>query len=185
MHHGTLLFDSNTSVLAGALQVDKEKTQAKGIKPVRSRVTNTRPLLPRDMTLAEFRKVLLESILEQLPGTEYTLTEADLAEVAARKQRRYDTWEWNYGHSPACSFSKKARFEGCGSIEAFISLDQGRIQAVEFRGDFFAAQDPAELAERLTGCVPDAVSLEAALADTDVSRYFMGLSKEQFLSLLC
>ena len=184
MHHGTLLFDSNTAMLAGALQVDKEKIQAKGVKSVRSRVTNIRPLLPQDMTLSQFRQVLLESILEQMPGSEYVLTENDLAEIQARKQARYDTWEWNFGHSPACSLRKKARFEGCGSIEAFLSMDQGRIQDISFRGDFFAAEDPAVLAEALKGTALEPAELETALKNMDISRYFMGLHKDRFLSLL-
>ncbi len=184
MHHGTLLFDSNTAMLAGALQVDQEKIQAKGVKSVRSRVTNIRPLLPRDMTLAQFRQVLLESILQQMPGSEYVLTENDLAAIQARKQARYDTWEWNFGHSPACSLRKKARFEGCGTIEAFLSMDQGRIRDISFRGDFFAAEDPAALAETLKGTALEPAGLEAALQNTDISRYFMGLSKDRFLSLL-
>jgi lipoate-protein ligase A len=184
MHHGTLLFDSNTAMLAGALNVDKEKIQAKGVKSVRSRVTNIRPLLPQDMTLSQFRQVLLESILEQMPGSEYVLTENDLAEIQARKQARYDTWEWNFGHSPACSLRKKARFEGCGSIEAFLSMDQGRIQDISFRGDFFAAEDPAVLAEALKGTALEPAELETALKNMDISRYFMGLSKGRFLSLL-
>ena len=57
MHHGTILFDSNASVLANALQVDEAKIQAKGVKSVRSRVTNVRPCLPEDMTLPQFRQI--------------------------------------------------------------------------------------------------------------------------------
>ena len=184
MHHGTLLFDSDTSVLAGALQVDPAKIQAKGVKSVRSRVTNIRPLLPRDMTLGKFREVLLGSILEQFPGTSYSLTEEDLECIQSIKERRYDTWEWNFGHSPACTLRKKARFEGCGTVEAFLSMDQGRIREVTFRGDFFAAEDQASLAQVLKDCALEPAGLEAALQNTDISRYFMGLSKEQFLSLL-
>ena len=41
MHHGTLLFDSDLSVVSQALRVDPAKIQAKGLKSVRSRVTNT------------------------------------------------------------------------------------------------------------------------------------------------
>ena len=184
MHHGTLLFDSNTAMLSGALKVDKEKIQAKGVKSVRSRVTNIRPLLPRDMTLPQFRQVLLESILHRLPGSEYVLTPEDLVEIEARKQARYDTWDWNYGHSPACTFSKKARFEGCGTVEVFLSMAQSRIQDVSFRGDFFAAEDPAALVSLLKGCALEPADLEAALENTEIARFFMGLGKEQFLSLL-
>ena len=184
MHHGTILFDSDMSVLAGALQVDPSKIQAKGIKSVRSRVTNVRPCLPRDLTLEQFRAFLLESILEQFPGEAYELTQEDLAAIAASKARRYDTWEWNFGASPACTVAKKQRFEGCGSVEAYISLDKGCVKEITFRGDFFAAEDPATLAQALAGCPLEENALAARLANIDISRYFMGLNMENLVQLL-
>ena len=184
MHHGTILFDSNASVLANALQVDEAKIQAKGVKSVRSRVTNVRPCLPVDMTLPQFRKVLLDTILEDEPGEEYILNEKDLAVVAKLKADRYDTWEWNYGHSPACTLHKKGRVEGCGTVEAFISLKEGKISQIVFKGDFFGVNDPEQLAEMLIGCRPDRASLEERLSHTDVSRYFMGLSATDLAGIL-
>ena len=184
MHHGTILFDSDMSVLAGALQVDPSKIQAKGIKSVRSRVTNVRPCLPRDLTLEQFRAFLLESILEEFPGEAYDLTQKDLSAIADSKKRRYDTWEWNFGASPACTAAKKQRFEGCGSVEAYIRLDKGCIQEITFRGDFFAAEDASALAERLVGCPLEENALAARLANIDISRYFMGLDTSAFLMLL-
>ncbi len=58
LHHGTLLFDSDPSVISGALAADPEKLRARGIRSVRSRVTNIRPHLPEDMTLAAFWQYL-------------------------------------------------------------------------------------------------------------------------------
>ena len=40
MHHGTIMFDSDLSVVSEALRVDPTKIQTKGIRSVRSRVTN-------------------------------------------------------------------------------------------------------------------------------------------------
>lgn len=40
MHHGTLLFSANMSDLAGALKPRPIKIESKGIKSIRSRVTN-------------------------------------------------------------------------------------------------------------------------------------------------
>ena len=184
MHHGTILFDSNASVLANALKVDEAKIQAKGVKSVRSRVTNVRPCLPVDMTLPQFRQVLLDTILEEEPGEEYILSEKDLAVVAKLKADRYDTWQWNYGHSPECTLHKKARVEGCGTVEAFITLREGTISQIVFKGDFFGIHDPEQLASLLIGCRPDRASLEARLAGTDVSRYFMGLTVTDLVSIL-
>ena len=176
MHHGTILFDSDASVLANALQVDEAKIQAKGVKSVRSRVTNVRPCLPVDMTLPQFRQILLDTILEEAPGEEYILTEKDLAIVEQLKSQRYDTWQWNYGHSPECTLHKKGRVEGCGTVEAFITLREGVISQIVFRGDFFGIQEPEQLGQLLAGCRPDRASLEERLAGTDVSRYFMGMT---------
>lgn len=184
MHHGTLLFDSDPAVLASALQVDQEKIKAKGVKSVRSRVTNIRPHLPIDMTLSQFRAVLLQSILEELPGAAYTLTEEDLAAVEAIRRERYGTWEWNYGRSPACDVHKRRRFEGCGTVEAFLTLKQGRIAEISFRGDFFSPEDPTALATLLAGCPLTLSELQKCLCATDVGRFFHGLSSQQLVSLL-
>ena len=184
MHHGTILFDSNASVLANALQVDQAKIQAKGVKSVRSRVTNVRPCLPEDMTLPQFRRILLDTILEEEPGEEYILTEKDLAIVEQLKSQRYDTWQWNYGHSPECTLHKKGRVEGCGTVEAFITLREGVISQIVFRGDFFGIQEPEQLAQLLAGCRPDRASLEERLTGTDVSRYFMGMTITDLAGIL-
>lgn len=185
MHHGTILFDSDPHVLASALQVDEEKIKAKGVKSVRSRVTNVRPHLPVDMTLAQFRQVLLETVLEDSPGTAYPLNAADLAAVETIKKERYDTWAWNYGQSPACDLVKRRRFEGCGTVAAHISLQRGTIAGMEFQGDFFSTEDPAVLSTLLAGCPLEASALRDRLAAANVSRFFHGLGTDSLLELLC
>ena len=184
MHHGTILFDSDHSVLANALQVDEAKIKAKGVKSVRSRVTNVRPCLPEDMTLPQFREVLLQSILEQFPGDPYHLTDGDRAAIQTMKEQRYDTWEWNFGHSPACTVTKKQRFEGCGTVEAYIDMEKGCIRNIRFRGDFFCAVEPARLETLMEGCPLEEAALSALLSGTDISQYFMGLDLEAFIAFL-
>ena len=164
--------------------MDPAKIQAKGIKSVRSRVTNVRPYLPKDLTLKQFRTFLLESILDEFPGEKYELNEADIAAIATIRDRRYGTWEWNFGCSPACTVTKKQRFEGCGSVEAYMDLDKGCIKTISFRGDFFAAEDPAALAEVLIGCPLEEAALKARLHKQDISRYFMGLDTAGLIQLL-
>lgn len=185
MHHGTILFDSDLSVVSQALQVDPSKIQSKGIASVRSRVTNVRPCLPQDITLPDFRRLLLQKIAQAGNGTPYIFTAEDLATIEQRKQQRYDLWDWNYGASPACTLMKKQRFEGCGSVEAYLNVDKGLIQSVLFRGDFFSVREPEELAQQLTGIPPQRQALRNALADVNTELYFSGLSTPQFLDFLC
>lgn len=179
MHHGTLLFDSDLSVLSKALKPDPEKIRAKGVKSVRSRVANIRALLKQDMTLQAFREHLARHLLGG-DGVRYELTQQDLAAVEAIRARRYGTWEWNYGASPRCDLVRSSRIEGVGSVRAHIALDRGCIADVIFTGDFFSANDPVLLSQALRG---RPLSREA-LADVDPAAYINGMTNADLCRLL-
>lgn len=185
MHHGTILFDSDLTVLGQALNVNREKIAAKGVPSARSRVTSVRPYLPEDIPLLEFKARLLESMLRGQAMERYTLTEADIAAVEELRERRYNTWEWNYGASPACSILRRRRVEGCGTVEAYIRADRGRITDIQFRGDFFSAVEPEALARRFLGLRPVEEDYRAALDGVDVGTYFTGLDSAGLLDILC
>ncbi len=185
MHHGTIMFNSDLSVVSEALQVDPTKFQTKGVRSVRSRVTNVADHLDRPVSLPEFRQILLENILRENPGQPYPLTPKDLAAVEKLREERYAAWDWNYGQSPACTVLRRRRVEGCGLVEAYISVDSGLISAIAFRGDFFSAVEPEELAPRFVGRTPDQAGFAAALEGMDVSRYFAGLQNDQLIEILC
>lgn len=179
MHHGTLLFDSDLSVLSKALKPDPEKIRAKGVKSVRSRVANIRALLKQDMTLQAFREHLARHLLGG-EGVRYELTQQDLAAVEAIRARRYGTWEWNYGASPRCDLVRSSRIEGVGSVRAHIALDRGCIADVIFTGDFFSANDPVLLSQALRG---RPLSREA-LANVDPAAYISGMTNADLCRLL-
>ena len=185
LHHGTLLFDSDLSVVSRALRVDEEKIRAKGLRSVRSRVTNIRPHLREDIPLPVFRELLRGNVLRENGGAEYRFTEEDLAAIDALRQERYARWDWNFGASPPCTLLKRRRFEGCGTVEAHIDVERGRIRSLRFLGDFFSAAEPEELAARFIGLRPEREDYASALTGTEVSRYFLGLDREGLLSLLC
>ena len=185
MHHGTIMFDSDLSIVSEALRVDPTKIQTKGIRSVRSRVTNVAEHLPEKVTLPEFRRILLENILKENPGEAYPLTQDDLAAVEKLRAERYATWDWNYGFSPVCTMLRRRRVDGCGMIEAYITVEHGKIAALTFKGDFFSASEPDELAAHFAGCTPDRAGYEKALGDVDVSRYFAGLQKDELIDILC
>ena len=184
MHHGTLLFDSDLGVVSEVLRVDEEKFRSKAAKSVRSRVTNLRPYLPPDCTLAAFRQALLDNVLAETPGEPYALTPDDRAAIEALRASRYATYDWNYGASPECTMRKKRRFEGCGTVEAYFTIRRGVIEGLVFRGDFFSLDEPETLAARLIGLRPEAEQYARALSGFDVSRCFAGLSNEAFLRFL-
>ena len=185
MHHGTILFDSDLSKVSRALRVDPEKIRAKGVKSVRSRVTNVRPHLARDLSLPEFRSRLLENILREGPSRPWDLDEEERSAVEALRESRYASWDWNFGASKECTLLRRRRIEGCGTVEARISLEHGLITDLQFRGDFFSLEEPEVLACRFLGLRPERDAYAETLLGVDVSRFFLGLDAPGLVDLLC
>lgn len=185
MHHGTILFDSDLFVVANALQVDESKFQSKASKSVRSRVTNVAEHFPVPVSLQEFRSTLLADIAQSTGSEAYTFSDSDLAAIEKLRVERYDTWAWNYGFSPACTIERRARIEGCGTVDIHINVSGGLISEMHFYGDFFSIQEPDLLAARFVGLIPDEQGYVKALEGVDVSQYFVGLSHDALLQLLC
>ena len=185
MHHGTLMFDSDLSVLTQALNVSRNKIESKGIKSIASRVTNIAPYLTHPWTLNDFWKVL-ETHIDRLFTLEpYELTESDLVAVTKLRDDVYSRWSWNYGRSPAQTMRKSRRFPGCGLIDVFLNVGkEGILQDVTFYGDFFGHEDPGDLANRLKGKLLEPTALRAALSEIDVSSYFHALSRDDLIDLL-
>ena len=101
------------------------------------------------------------------------------------RTERYATWEWNYGRSPACTMLRRRRMDGCGLIEAYITVEHGLVSAVTFKGDFFSAEEPEALAARFVGHTPDRAGYTAALDGVETARYFAGLQADELIDILC
>lgn len=83
------MFDVNTSVLADALKVSKDKIESKGIKSVRSRVTNIKDHLPnQDMTVQDFVAALKKYMSEKYEMTDFVATEEDEAAILAIQEEK-------------------------------------------------------------------------------------------------
>ena len=184
LHHGTILFNSDLSVVSKALTIDAEKIHAKGVKSVHSRVTNVADYLLNQTTLEDFRALLLNNILTEQDGEEYLLTQDDTFAIDLIAKNRYKTWQWNYGHCPQCTLLKKSRVEGCGTLEAHITIEKGLISEIRFFGDFFSIKEPSELAKLFIGLRPEKDAYENTLKNVDVSQYFAGLTNTDFIKLI-
>lgn len=177
LHHGTLLFDANPGMVAGALNVDPEKFRSKSTKSVRSRIGNIRDFLPNDMELPAFWAYLKDA----LSGgglTSGALSAGELAEVDRLKREKYDTWEWNYGRSPKFDVRCKRYWDG-GCLEANVSIANGVITDVRFFGDFLSVCGLEELVERLKGVTFRPEDVRAVLNDSPVGELFGGITADE------
>ena len=184
MHHGTLLFDSDLSIMSKALHVDRSKMESKGIQSVESRVTNLKEHLPPDVTMDVFKQQLIRQLSQTTPLNRIVLTEQDEAVIDRLRRERYDTWEWNYGRSPAYQTSRKLRIEGCGTVEACLSVESGLISQLRFQGDFFGTEDPSALANALMGCPCHRDAVTSRLRNLDPCRYIKGITPDALLQLI-
>ncbi len=183
MHHGTILFDSDLGVISRVLKVSDDKLVPKGIRSVHSRVTNLRGHLGGEITLGQFKALLLREMFGETPPERVILTPADLEAVRRLRDGRYALREWNYG-SPPSGIHKRRRVEGVGVIEAFFETDGGRLASLRFFGDFFGSEDCGELAAALVGCRYEAGPLRTALAHLPVGRCFLNLTADELVTIL-
>jgi lipoate-protein ligase A len=185
MHHGTLLFYADLSVVAKVLEAPKDKIESKGIASVRSRVTNIRPYLRQDMPVRAFWDALRDSIARETGMKPYALSEEELVAVRKLQEDVYSRWEWNYGASPDYRVQKARRVEGCGRIELAIDVEKsGIIRDIVFHGDYFGSREASELADLLRGRQLEKEALRDALKDVDVDAYFHNLPRDELLAIL-
>jgi lipoate-protein ligase A len=64
LHHGTILFNADLTMLGKILNPKPDKIESKGIKSVRSRVTNIMPYFKEVPTMAAFKDRLLKNLLQ-------------------------------------------------------------------------------------------------------------------------
>lgn len=183
LHHGTLLFDSDPSMVAGALAVHPEKFQSKSAKSVRARIGNIRSFLRQDMTLPEFWTYLRTS-LAQGAFSETALTAQELEQVQRLRDEKYATWDWNYGKSPAYDMVNHRRFPG-GTLEVRMNAKHAVIQEIAFTGDFLSRRELTPLTDALRGCAVEPEAVMRVLQQFPLPEYFGSITAEEVRDTIC
>ena len=184
MHHGCILFDADFGDLSLSLRPKAEKVESKGVKSVRSRVTNVALHLENPMSSEEFLNGLGEYFRNSIEGiSEYKLSPDDIAAVQKLADEKYSTWEWNFGHSPNYDWKNFKRFD-FGSVDVRLAINQGIINKIAFFGDFFGVLDKSELEGILCGVRHEKQALRAALEGVDIGLYIHGMTVDHLVELL-
>lgn len=189
--HGTLMFDVDTDAVAGALKVPKDKIESKGIKSVRSRVTNLKPYLKpefQNLDTAGFRDELIKRIyhvddLSQAQINEYQLTAKDQQAIHQIETERYRDWNWVFGQSPVFTVKKRKHFDA-GTIDARFEVQDGKIQMAKIYGDFFGIEDVHQLEKALIGKPYDVDSITRVLQSFDLNKFFNGIPANDVIELI-
>ena len=181
LHHGSLLFNTNIENMVRALSVDDEKIISKGIKSVRSRVTNIAEHLNQNLNSEGFRDLMLEHLTADM--TTYVLTPEDLKAINVIKAEQFDTWEWNFGKAPKFNITKEKRYQG-GKLTVCCSVNKGVLKNIEFYGDFFEQQDLTKLKESLIGCQYNEHAINLALKKIQADNFIYHITLEEIFNLI-
>jgi len=187
--HGTLMYDVDQTQIAKALQVPADKLATKGIKSVRSRVTNLKPYCApeyQNLTIEEFRDTLAKEILgvsDLRQAHQYELTDADQAGVKVLADKYFNNWDWIYGNDPAYSLTRRQHFTA-GTVEFDLDVDQGKIKAIQIHGDFFGQLPIEDVTQQLTGVTYSLDAIQTVFEQLDVPSYFGKIPTADLVNLL-
>ena len=173
MHHGTLLFSSEINDLSNALKVKPSKFEGKGVKSVKSRVTNISSHLKKEMSVLEFKDYLMNFINKRDENSHfYELSDEDIKNINKLVEEKYSTWEWNFGNSPKYSLNNELKYPG-GNVEFNLDVKDGIIKNIKFFGDFFGKEDVSFIEDKLKNIKHSEDSIKDALKDVNIDNYFL------------
>ena len=183
MVHGTLMYNVDVDVLTHVLNPSPTKLQSKGIASVRSRVTNLCNYLPELSDIQAFKNRLEEILSNNYSDAEYKLSETDLAHIQQLTDKKFATWEWNYGRSPKATLVLSARL-ACGTVELHLTLAENRIASCRFGGDFLGNLPASDIEKALTGIPYEINEIRKCLSKLEISRYFDRVSADNLLEMM-
>ncbi|WP_145430610.1 lipoate--protein ligase [Staphylococcus haemolyticus] len=181
--HGTLMLNSDLGEVQNALKVNLKKIQSKGVKSVRKRVANIDEFLEESISIDDFKQIILKTIFGEHEVEEYKLTDEDWKNIEALSNKKYRTWEWNYGRNPKYNFERDEKFEK-GFVQIKFDVKKGKIEHARIFGDFFGEGDVTELENALVGVLHDYNHIKEAMEEFDFYHYFGAIEKEDILKLM-
>jgi len=184
IQHGTILINSEMSVLASALKVNPLKFKDKAVKSNRARVTNLVDYLPEDVSLEKFKELLIQQIIDENeePTQIHQLTEEEISGIQKLADEKYSNWDWNFGNSPTYSFNKAIKVPA-GFIELHMDVKKGVIKQIKVFGDFFASKPIEEFEELLLGLKHEEKAIRNLLSTVLIKEYFGSVSLDELMEV--
>ena len=181
LHHGTLLYNSDLSVLSSVLRADPEKLKAKAIRSVSSRVMNLCGVLPLDRGVEELAERIMNELMSKNGGELADIPEnSEIDALAARNAS--DEWLFpERAYLFEYSLTKKKRYP-FGSVEITLQMSGERIERAHISGDFFGNESISNLEELFVGV--NRADIASRLENIDVERYIFGMTSSELTELI-
>lgn len=147
--HGTLLIDSNLTMMPRYLNPDPEKLKAKGVDSVRSRVTNLKVFQP-GLTVGQVADALVRACEREYNSIASPIDSVDTQRVAEWTKHFSDP-KWTLGVQSNFDISWAHRFSW-GDITLELDVHEGVIQDVRIYSDAMDTQWIETIKDCLKGC---------------------------------
>lgn len=174
--HGTMLYDTDLSVMVKAITPDNEKLISKGIDSVRKRVTNLKEHFNLD--IETFKQKMRSMLCDET----ITLTPFDMTKIRKIENSYLDP-DFIYGKNPEYALVKKGRVTA-GTIEIYIELKNGIVKKMNMLGDYFLVGDTDQFLHHFKNKRFTRAVFEEVLDTFEVSEYVYNLTKNELLELL-
>lgn len=171
--HGTILFNSDITNLAGSLTPDKSKLLSHAVSSVKSRVCNIGEKL--DMTLDEFYKFLVDRVATK----RVSLETLDLEKIVEYSKKFY-TDKWNYGKSPKHSVIIKKKFDA-GNFTVYLELKNDIVKNIKINGDYFSLKKIEDFENAFIGVKYNYADFLEVTKKNKVKEYLYKLKTSEFL----
>ena len=172
LQHGTLMLNLDVSNLTDILTGNPDKYQSKGISSHKSRVANLIEFMPHkkpDDLMQEVKNTLMQHC-----ATECIMLPSQVREKAQElANKKYRTWEWNFGKSPKHAVKFRKRFTW-GALDFYANIKNGHVETCCFHGDFFVNSDIKELENILNGIQFKADIIRECLQKNKAEKIFIG-----------
>ena len=158
LHHGTLLYDADLSVLNESIRVTPERYIDKSVASVRSEVANVSSFMDNPPPLPEFLVMFSRWLTEYFGPLveERELTADEIQKVQALADEKYSQWHWNYGYSPDYEFYGEASYLE-QHLVSVLKVEKGYIRRAEIRVPGGEIEPPGQAArawKRLEAALP-------------------------------
>ncbi|MBQ2766626.1 MAG: lipoate--protein ligase [Clostridia bacterium] len=148
LHHGTLLFDSDTEIMQRVLKINREKLEYHAVKSHQSRVVNLRTLMSEPIGTEDFIAAIERKVAA---SAEHTIPPSGEEIDRLRARNASAAWicaEKRYLTDYTVYRQKKYPF---GMVKAEIKLNKNQIEGIVLSGDFFGSSPIETLESMLIG----------------------------------
>lgn len=183
LHHGTLLFDSDLSVMPSLLTVDPDKIKSKAIKSVKSRVTNLKPLFAnREMSVNDFMDLIQQYVQNMYNSNLHQITPEENAQILEIR-KKYACPDWTF--TPKGNYQNRSKkYFPFGLVDIYYSVKNSLLEQINICGDFFGQKDICQLENIITGVPHKKTAVEQILSNIKISEYISSMTNADFINML-